>query len=132
MAKNNLILSGSVKILFAWLCRVSLCLRVLWQARRRASEAVAETITIVLEHFTGNELKRFHNLPFYADVTYFSFGSCTQRRPLFLFFIVFFKRCGKCCKCQNCTFGNLDLKWVDGSHLLVYSNVLHVLIQEQS
>lgn len=35
MAKNNLILSGSVKILFAWLCRVSLCLRVLWQARRR-------------------------------------------------------------------------------------------------
>jgi len=32
MAKNNLILSGSVKILFAWLWRVSLCLCVLWQA----------------------------------------------------------------------------------------------------
>lgn len=32
MAKNNLILSGSVEILFAWLWRVSLCLSVLWQA----------------------------------------------------------------------------------------------------
>lgn len=32
MAKNNLILSESVKILFAWLWRVSLCLSVLWQA----------------------------------------------------------------------------------------------------
>lgn len=32
MAKNNLILSGSVKILFAWLWCASLCLSVLWQA----------------------------------------------------------------------------------------------------
>lgn len=43
--------------------------------------AVTETLTIALEHLTGNKLKR-STFTFYTDVTYFSFESCTQRRPL--------------------------------------------------
>lgn len=133
MAKNNLI--------FVWECKNPVCMaapRVFVPACLMAGEETCERGCRRNHNnragtFHWEWIETFHNLPFYADVTYFSFGSCTQRRPLFLFFfIVFFKRCGKCCKCQNCTFGNLDLKRVDGSHLLVYSNVLHVLIQEQS
>lgn len=58
-SKNNLILSGSVKILFAWLRRVYLCHHISWQAGRQTrAEAAAETITFALEHLTGAELKR--------------------------------------------------------------------------
>lgn len=45
--------------------------------------AVTETLTIALEHLTGNKLKR-STFTFYTDVTYFSSGSYTQRTPLFL------------------------------------------------
>lgn len=54
----------------------------LMAGRRRACKAVAETVTIVLEHFIGNELKHA-TFTFFTDVTYFSCGSCTQRRALF-------------------------------------------------
>ncbi len=63
-------------------------------------QAVAETITIVLEHFTGNELKHA-TFTFFTDVTYFSFGSCIQRRALLC---LNFKLCVRCLGCQNCTF----------------------------
>lgn len=45
-------------------------------------QAVAETITIVLEHFIGDELERA-TFTVFTDVTDFSFGSRTQRTALF-------------------------------------------------
>lgn len=41
MAENNLILSESVEILFAWLWRASLCRSVSWQAGRRACKRLS-------------------------------------------------------------------------------------------
>lgn len=57
MAKNNLILSGSVKILFAWLWCASLCLSVLWQARRHVCRLPLKPEQSQLKHFIGAELK---------------------------------------------------------------------------
>lgn len=57
MAGNNLILSASVEILFAWLRRVFVP-ECLMAGGRRASRAAAETRSITLEHFIENQLKR--------------------------------------------------------------------------
>lgn len=58
--KTNLILSGTVKILFARMCRVSLCLRILWQAWRRAWKRNNPTGSFQWELFT-----------FHTDVIHF-------------------------------------------------------------
>lgn len=82
--------------------------------------AVTEALTIALEHLTGNKLKR-STFTFYTDVTYFSFGSCTQRRPLF--FMEYFFKCGQnAVKATTAHFETLACN--DGSQPLIYSDVL--------
>lgn len=49
-------------------------------------QAVAETITIALEHLIQNELKHA-TFTFFTDVTYFSLGSHTQRTALYFRFV---------------------------------------------
>lgn len=133
MAENNLILSESVKILFAWLWRASLCRSVSWQAGDVRAKGCRWNHNNRCWNISLGMNWNMPRLPFSTDVTYFSFGSGAQRGPLFLWMC---KQCGKSCQCQKRTLWNLYWPAVGLAYLPFFffftASSLHTLNQEPS
>lgn len=134
MAENNLILSGSVKILFAWLWRASLCRSVSWQAGDVRAKGCRWNHNNRCWNISLGMNWNMPRLPFSTDVTYFSFESGAQRGPLFLWMC---KQCGKSCQCQKRTLWNLywppvGLQNTPPPLFSFTASSLHTFIQEAS